>query len=81
MRLCRCLAILGWILSGCLCLAQNGPVLRLEKEIVLPKVEGRIDHLSVDLQGQRVFVSALGNDTVEVVEGRVRNPPLWATSH
>ncbi len=68
MRLCRRLAILGWVLSGCLCMAQNSLALRLEKEIVLPKVEGRIDHLSVDLQGQRVFVSALGNDTVEVVD-------------
>jgi DNA-binding beta-propeller fold protein YncE len=34
----------------------------------LPGVEGRIDHLSVDVQGQRLFVAALGNDTVEVVD-------------
>jgi DNA-binding beta-propeller fold protein YncE len=31
-------------------------------------VEGRIDHLSADIKGQRVFVSALANGTLEVVD-------------
>ncbi len=31
-------------------------------------MQGRIDHLSVDVKGQRLFVSALGNNTVEVVD-------------
>lgn len=68
MHLYRRLVVHTWILSGCLCMAQTSPVPRLEKEIVLPNVEGRIDHLSVDLQGQRVFVSALGNDSVEMLD-------------
>jgi len=34
--------------------------------IALPGVEGRIDHLAVDQQSQRLFVAALGNDSVEV---------------
>jgi hypothetical protein len=42
--------------------------LRLEKEIPLPGVEGRIDHFSVDAPGKRVFIAALGNGTVEVVD-------------
>src|SRR5438552_13947176 len=42
--------------------------LRLEKTIDLPEVQGRIDHLSVDVKGQRLFVSALGNNTVEVID-------------
>jgi DNA-binding beta-propeller fold protein YncE len=55
---------------GCgVCLAQT-PALRLEREIPLPGVEGRIDHLSADLDSQRVFVAALGNGTVEVVDLR-----------
>jgi len=36
--------------------------------IELPGVEGRIDHLAVDLARQRLFVAALGNDTVEVLD-------------
>ena len=31
-------------------------------------MEGRIDHLDVDISGQRLFVCALGNNTVEVVD-------------
>lgn len=44
--------------------------LRLEKTIPLPNVEGRIDHLSTDINGQRLFVAALGNITVEVIDLR-----------
>jgi DNA-binding beta-propeller fold protein YncE len=47
---------------------QTNQPLRLEKTIELPEVQGRIDHLSVDVKGQRLFVSALGNNTVEVID-------------
>jgi DNA-binding beta-propeller fold protein YncE len=50
--------------------AQNTSPLHLEKEIPLPGVEGRIDHFSVDVLGQRLFVAALENGTVEVVDVR-----------
>jgi DNA-binding beta-propeller fold protein YncE len=46
------------------------PALKLEREIPLPGVEGRIDHLEVDVEGKRVFIAALGNGTVEVVDLR-----------
>src|SRR6476646_7438477 len=36
--------------------------------IAMPAVEGRIDHLAVDVAGKRLFVAALGNDTVEVID-------------
>ncbi len=42
--------------------------LHLEREIPLPGVEGRIDHLAADVAGQRVFVAALGNGSVEVID-------------
>src|SRR5579864_5207565 len=45
-------------------------LLRLVKTIPLPNVEGRIDHMSFDLENQRLFVAALGNNTVEVVDIR-----------
>lgn len=50
--------------------AQQPPQLKLEREIPLPGVEGRIDHLSADIAGQRVYISALGSDEVEVVDLR-----------
>jgi DNA-binding beta-propeller fold protein YncE len=48
--------------------AQEGAPLRLVQTIPLPQVEGRIDHMAVDLQGQRLFIAALGSNTLEVLD-------------
>src|SRR5215813_15136399 len=48
--------------------AQEEKPLRLAQTIALPSVEGRIDHLAVDVQSQRLFLAALGNNTLEVIE-------------
>ena len=48
--------------------SQGNPPLKMVQAIPLPGVEGRIDHLSVDLKGQRLFIAALGNNTLEVVD-------------
>ena len=50
--------------------ADTGPGLRQAGVIALPGVEGRIDHMAYDGQSCRLFVAALGNDTVEVVDVR-----------
>ena len=47
---------------------QTSPPLKLVGTIPMVGVAGRIDHLAVDLKGHRLFVSALGNDTVEVLD-------------
>jgi DNA-binding beta-propeller fold protein YncE len=38
------------------------------RAIELPRVEGRIDHLALDSTGEKLFVAALGNNTVEVLD-------------
>jgi DNA-binding beta-propeller fold protein YncE len=43
---------------------------KIKKTIPLPGVEGRIDHLALDASGERLFVCALGNNTVEVLDLR-----------
>lgn len=48
-------------------LAQQRLPLHLEAKIPLGKVDGRIDHLAVDLDRHRLFVAELGNGTVGVV--------------
>src|SRR4051794_37900367 len=48
--------------------AQATDPLRLVQTIQLPGVNGRIDHLAVDVNNKRLFVAALGNNTVEVVD-------------
>src|SRR6202140_3164013 len=48
--------------------------LQLEEQIPVPSVAGRIDHFSADAKRKRLFVSALGNNSVEVIDvfaGRV----------
>src|SRR2546427_11574699 len=47
---------------------QAADVLEPAASIDLPSVKGRIDHFGVDLKRQRLFVAALGNDTLEVVD-------------
>src|SRR5438874_437089 len=47
---------------------QGQEPLSLLRAIELPRVEGRIDHLAFDAAGQRLFVAALGNNTVEVID-------------
>ena len=56
--------------SICAVAAQNGPPLELKRTIALRGVEGRIDHLTYDPVSERLFVCALGNNTVEVIDLR-----------
>src|SRR6266850_6319539 len=42
--------------------------LRLARTIPLANVVGRIDHLAADTDRHRLFVAALGNNTVEVID-------------
>jgi DNA-binding beta-propeller fold protein YncE len=44
--------------------------LALVRTIQMPQVQGRIDHLTLDAAAQRLFVAALGNNTVEVLDTR-----------
>ena len=44
--------------------------LQLTQTIRLPGVEGRIDHMELDATSDRLFVCALGNNTVEVLDLR-----------
>src|SRR5882757_4097703 len=47
---------------------ENSLPLQLEAKIPLGDVQGRIDHMAVDLTRQRLFVAELGNDTVGVLD-------------
>src|SRR5258708_36524752 len=48
--------------------AQEKPALKLVQTIPLPGVSGRLDHMRVDLEKNRLFVAASGNNTLEVVD-------------
>jgi YVTN family beta-propeller protein len=46
---------------------RSGTLLALEAKIPLGAVNGRLDHLAIDLKRQRLFVAELGNDSIGVV--------------
>jgi DNA-binding beta-propeller fold protein YncE len=68
--LLRQIALLLCLLNAVSAVGQNAGSLHLGKEIPLPGVEGRIDHFSADEAGQRVFLAALENSSVEVIDTR-----------
>lgn len=49
-------------------LVRAADVLERVATIEMPGVKGRIDHFAADLAHHRLFVAALGNDTVEVLD-------------
>ena len=49
-------------------LAQPPATLRLVGSVPMPNVDGRIDHMALDVAGERLFVAALGNNTLEVID-------------
>ena len=49
------------------------PSLKLEAKVPIGNVRGRLDHMTIDLARQRLFVAELGNNTVGVVDLNSRN--------
>jgi len=64
--------ILTWLLFGMLVFpgsfGQGSPSLVLKTRITLAHVKGRMDHFGIDLNGERLFVTAFDNHTVEVID-------------
>ena len=48
--------------------AQEKQAFRLVQTIPMPNVKGRIDHMDVDVEGKRLFVAAVENGSMEVVD-------------
>src|SRR5882724_7589270 len=63
----------AFLVAFCICMtvarAEEG-TFQLKQTISLPGVEGRIDHMALDASGEKLFVCALGNNTVEILDLR-----------
>lgn len=57
--------------------AQDKGPLRLVQTIPLPNVKGRFDHMDVDVEGKRLFLAAVENGSVEVID---LNSGKWVRS-
>jgi DNA-binding beta-propeller fold protein YncE len=64
-----CLIALLYCCAAATSNTESAP-LKLKQTIPLPGVEGRIDHFAADPSGQRLFVCALGNNSLEVIDLR-----------
>jgi DNA-binding beta-propeller fold protein YncE len=62
--ICFCLALL----AGAPVAAESGRTLKRIQAVPLPGVKGRFDHFAIDTNSHRLFVAALGNDTLEVID-------------
>jgi DNA-binding beta-propeller fold protein YncE len=47
---------------------SDAETLRLKASVPLPGVKGRFDHFAADIKTHRVFVAALGNNTLEIID-------------
>jgi len=65
------LIILSALLAPLGALQEAPDPLALDAVIELPGVEGRIDHPALDGARERLYVAALGNDSVEAVDLKV----------
>jgi DNA-binding beta-propeller fold protein YncE len=61
------LVIAAFITLSCK-FSEQKSVLKAGQTIPTPNVKGRIDHLQFDATGQRLFVCALGNGSVEIID-------------
>jgi DNA-binding beta-propeller fold protein YncE len=69
MRNCMVMLLLWGLFFFCgLAEAQEPPAMTPKNPIPLTKVEGRMDHLGVDVKGLRLFATAFDNHTLEVID-------------
>lgn len=65
------IAVLSGAFSSCKGQTEFGTnLLHLENTIILPDVNGRIDHFDINLKDHVLYVAALGNNTIEAVDLR-----------
>ena len=59
--------LVAWNFAPNACAQEKLP-LKLIQTIPMPNVQGRMDHLGVDIKGKRLFAAALDNNTLEVID-------------
>src|SRR6266403_5254967 len=67
LAMCFCIAMFAGFAVPAAAQEKQQP-LRLTQTIPLPGVKGRLDHMGVDLEQRRLFVAAVSNNTLEVVD-------------
>src|SRR5215217_6560143 len=74
MRWLNAVLVLAYLAAGCSAArplgdpGEESPFLRHVQTVDLAGVEGRFDHFAADVKGNRLFLAALGNNTLEVID-------------
>jgi DNA-binding beta-propeller fold protein YncE len=64
----KCITIFLCGTLACAIHAREPATLKPTQTIPLPGVKGRFDHFAIDAKGHQLFVAALGNNTLEVID-------------
>jgi DNA-binding beta-propeller fold protein YncE len=64
----KTLATILLILLMSATVASSAESLVLKAKVLLPGVKGRFDHFAVDTNAHRIFVAALGNNSLEIID-------------
>src|SRR5689334_6072762 len=69
----RILILIISVLCGCFCSCKAQPsfgtgYLTLNKVVPMPGAKGRIDHMDVNVKDKVIYIAALGNNTLEVID-------------
>jgi DNA-binding beta-propeller fold protein YncE len=67
-RFVQALTLLSFLNFDYAAQGQEAAQLELERTFPLPNVSGRIDHLAIDVERQRLFVAELGNGSVDRID-------------
>jgi DNA-binding beta-propeller fold protein YncE len=59
---------LVWLVLAAASLPAQEPPLELERTIALPDVKGRVDHVTLDATGSRLWLAALESNRLEVID-------------
>lgn len=58
----------GFALGGCAQVPAQGTPLAIAREIALPNVKGRIDHMALDAPHHRLIVAEIANGSVDAID-------------
>ncbi len=66
--ICATTALVAGLLPRAVLAQTLAPAFHPARTIVLPGVSGKFDHLSIDVEDNRLFIAATGNHSVEVID-------------
>jgi DNA-binding beta-propeller fold protein YncE len=64
----KLLIVVLFTFTACAARSDDSSTLIQTATIDLPKVEGRFDHFAIDVTNKRLFLAALGNNSLEVID-------------